>query len=167
MLHSLKERKRMQCPTLRKGGPQNLIYKPVKARLSRAKKRKTGGNMLWFFFIYHPIHFFARLGIRSFSHCSFAHLLRLLRPNEWLWANHSGYSMLMSKERPWANRSGGSWQKSDLNNLLSSLMIKEQIRESFVFLAKGSFTLFLTKKGDSLKKIWLKLYFSGTFWKFF
>ena len=143
----------MRCPTLRKGGPQNLIYKPVKARLSRAKKRKTGGTMLRFFLFTTQFIF---LQGWEFAHFLIVHLLICLDCSD-----------QMSDCERINQVAQCSCQKSDheriaqvahdkratLRNLLSSLMIKEQIRESFVFLAKGSFTLFLTKKGDSLKKI--------------
>ena len=78
----------------------------------------------------------AGLGIRSFAHCSFAHLLiahfaqikwatgsdslRSLKTNERLWANPSGRSRQMSdreqiaqvaltNKQPWAIRWGRSW----------------------------------------------------------
>ena len=64
------------------------------------------------------------LEIRSFAHLPFAHLLISLKSNELLCAIQSERSRkwatvskslrsLISKEQPWANRSGRSWQISN------------------------------------------------------
>ena len=69
------------------------------------------------------------LGIRSFAHCSFAHLLILLKSNELLYSVYcerfaqiaqdkwvtvrESLRSLKTNEQPWANGSGRSWQMSN------------------------------------------------------
>ena len=86
------------------------------------------------------IYFFSRVGnllIRSSlicSDCSFDHLLRLLKSNEW----------------PCVNCSGCSWQMSDHERFAQVANDKWENRSS---------ALSLTKTSNLLKKIWLKSYF--------
>ena len=77
-----------------------------------------------------PLHsftviFFSGLGIRSFAHCSFAHLLILLKSNELSDCERFSQIATMSESlrslkknvRPLANPSGYSWQMSDREQL--------------------------------------------------
>ena len=54
-------------------------------------------------------HFYAGLGIRSFAHCSFAHLLILLKSNEQLWAIRSDRSRQMSDHEQIAQVTQRKW----------------------------------------------------------
>ena len=74
------------------------------------------------------------LGIRSFAHRLFAHLLRSLKSNEQLWAIRSDRSGQRSNCEPIAQVTHEKW--ATVSDSLRSLMINEQTSESLIFLSK-------------------------------
>ena len=102
----------------------------------------------------------------------FAHSLISIRSNERLWAIRSDGSgqmsnyegifrlLIMSKERPWGNCSGRSWQKSDCERFAQ---VDYDKWVNHFFLANRSFALSLTKKEQFDQKKLTKIVFFGTF----
>ena len=87
----------------------------------------------------------------------FAHLLRLLRTNERLWANRPDRSGRISNCERIAQVAHD--RRATVSDLLRTLMIKERMSESLVFLANRSFDLSLTKNDWFAEKIRIKSYF--------
>ena len=81
-------------------------------QLHRPLYVKRGGNI-------------SGLGICSFAHHSFAHLLRSLRSNARLWTIRSDHSGQMSDYEQIAQAAHDKW--ATVSDLLRSLMINEQI----------------------------------------
>ena len=69
-------------------------------------------------------YIFAGLRIRSFAHCSFAHLLILLKSNEWLWAIRSDRSRQMSDRERIAQVTQRKW--ATVSESLRSLKTNER-----------------------------------------
>ena len=82
---------------------------------------------------------------RLFAHWSFAHLLQLLRTNEWMWAIHSGRSGQMSNCERIAQVPHDKW--ANVSNSLRLLRTNEPMSESLsFFLSKSLIFSFAHKK---------------------
>ena len=122
------------------------------------------------------------LGILSFDHRSFAHLLICLDCSDQMsdcerfaqiaqdkWATVSkSHRSLMPKEWPWANCSRRSWQESDHEGFAQGAHDKRVNEQISNFLEQISHLLFYSQKAsNSLKNCWLKSYFLVRFCTFF